>query len=57
MTRGGKADEEERINRNLDREITSRFWAVRARIAWCMVGTAVYHVGGNSSIHSKNLGA
>ena len=39
------------------RAMISRLWAARARIAWCMVGTAVYQVGLASSIQPKNLSA
>ena len=35
----------------------SRLLAARARIAWCIVGTAVYQVGLASSIQAKNLSA
>ena len=37
--------------------ITSAFFEARARIVWCIVGTAVYQVGFASSIQPKNFSA
>src|SRR5438067_2354724 len=57
MTLGGSEAEELRMSRSGFRAITSAFWAARARIAWCIVGTPVYQFGRNASSHSKNLSA
>src|SRR2546426_820902 len=57
MTWGGSADDEERMNRNGERRMISAFVAVPARMAWCIVGTALYHVGRSTSSHSKNRAA
>ena len=57
MTRGGSDADEERMNRSRQRAITSAAPAARSRIAWCIVGTAEYQVGRNSSSHSMNCGA
>src|SRR3989344_2826330 len=54
---GGSDDEDERMKRSGWRAMISRLFAARARIAWCMVGTAVYQVGLASSIQAKNLSA
>jgi hypothetical protein len=57
MTWGGSEAEEDLRKRRGFRAIVSRFLSARARIAWCIVGTAVYQVGRVSSIHEKNLRA
>src|SRR5687767_11925160 len=57
MTCGGKDDEEERTKRSFARATLSGLRGARARIAWCMVGTAVYQLGSASSIHWKNFRA
>ena len=56
-TWGGKEEEDERIKRKGTLAITSRLLAERDKIAWCMVGTAVYQVGLTSSICEKNFKA
>jgi len=45
MTCGGSEAEEDRISRSRARETASALRGARARIAWCMVGTAVYQLG------------
>ena len=55
MTWGGSEAEEERTKRRRPPAITSRLRWARARIIWCMVGTAVYHVGSASFIQPKNF--
>ena len=45
------------MKRSLARAALSALRAARARIAWCMVGTAVYQVGFTSSSHWKNFSA
>ena len=50
-------DDDERIKRSEQSLMTSRFFAARVRIAWCMVGTAVYQVGRASAIQEKNFRA
>ena len=57
MTWGGIDDEDERTNRNGLAPITSRLCEARARMVWCMVGTAVYQVGLASFIQPKNFRA
>src|SRR6058998_275087 len=42
MTCGGRDADEDRMKRSGERAITSRFLSARERIAWCIVGTAVY---------------
>ena len=49
--------DDERMNRRRFAATTSAFFDARLSIAWCMVGTAVYHVGRVSAIHEKNLRA
>src|SRR5690606_40591236 len=51
------ADDDERMKRNGLAAITALLFAARARIAWCIVGTAVYQVGCACSIHAKNFSA
>ena len=53
----GKEADDERMNRNGFSSIV--FWLVtaRVRIAWCMVGTAVYQLGFNASIQEKTFNA
>src|SRR5690606_11716630 len=48
---------EERMKRSFSRATLSVLRGARARIAWCMVGTAVYQVGETSSVHWKNFRA
>ena len=38
-------------------DISGQLLAARARMVWCMVGTAVYQVGLHSFIQPKNLSA
>jgi len=57
MTCAGSDAEEERMKRSLVAAITSRFRSARARIAWCIVGTAVYQVGRTSFIQPKKRSA
>src|SRR5512138_2761191 len=57
MTIGGSADDDERMKRRRLAATASAFFDARERIAWCIVGTAVYHVGFTSAIHPKNLSA
>ncbi len=57
MTCGGSDEEEERTKRSFARATLSGLRGARARIAWCMVGTAVYQLGSASSIHWKNFRA
>ena len=45
MTCGGSDAEEERMKRSAAAATASGFRAARAKIAWCMVGTAVYQLG------------
>ena len=45
MIRSGKAADEDRMNRMERRAMVSRLAGARLRIAWCIVGTAVYQVG------------
>src|SRR5215510_1689743 len=54
MTVGGSADDDERMNRRRWSRSTSAFPGARSRMAWCIVGTPVYHVGRTSAIHEKN---
>ena len=57
ITCDGSEAEEDRRNLNLFRSIISLFrWAL-AKIAWCIVGTAVNHEGEASSNHRKNFNA
>ncbi len=53
MTAGGSGADDERITRN-GRPGVAAPAAMRARIAWCIVGTAVYQVGAVCAIQSKN---
>ena len=53
----GIADDDERMKRSGLAAITALLLAARPRIAWCIVGTAVYQVGRASSIQPKNLSA
>ena len=57
MTWGGIELEELRMKRRGWRAITSAFFDARVRMAWCIVGTAVYQVGRASSIQEKNFSA
>src|SRR5262249_39467603 len=43
--RGGREADEERISRRRLSDSRCRLWRPWAKIAWCMVGTAEYHVG------------
>src|ERR1035441_3010685 len=57
MSDGGSAEEHDRMKRSdLASPVLPGIFA-RATIDWWMVGTAVYQLGRNSSIHSKNFGA
>src|SRR3954462_9561557 len=44
MTCGGSEDDDDLIKRSAQDLMMSTFFAARDRIAWCMVGTAVYQV-------------
>src|SRR5260221_123955 len=57
ITVGGNAEELERMKRSRFAATMSGFLPARARIAWCIVGTAVYQVGCTSDNHPKNLSA
>ena len=57
ITCGGKDAEEERINLSGAASITALLRSARARIAWCIVGTAVYQVGRASLIQLKKRNA
>ena len=57
MTCGGSEAEEERMKRSLVRARISGLRSARGRIAWCMVGTAVYQVGLASSSQWKKRSA
>ena len=57
MTRAGRAADEERMKRSRRASTTSRFRGARARIVWCMVGTAEYQVGFASASQPKTLSA
>src|ERR1041385_3360570 len=57
ITGGGSADDDERMNRSRWFLSASGLLAARRRIAWCIVGTPVYHVGRTSVNHEKNLSA
>jgi hypothetical protein len=46
MTCGGIELEDERMKRSGWRRMMSAFFGARPTMAWCMVGTAVYQVGG-----------
>ena len=52
---GASGDEQDRINRRLVRWIGLGRRVARARMAWCMVGTAVYQVGRKWSSHSMKF--
>src|SRR5580704_14061084 len=55
ITGGGSDADDERTKRNGWRAMISLWRPARVRIAWCMVGTAVYQVGLAASISVKNL--
>jgi len=57
MTCGGSEAELERTKRSRARPTLSALREARARIAWCMVGTAVYQVGFASSSQAKKRSA
>ncbi len=57
ITVGGSGDDDERMNRSRCDRTTSALCGARSRIAWCIVGTPVYHVGRTSPIQAKNLSA
>src|SRR5215471_16502648 len=57
MTCGGMEADDERMKRSGLALMTSTFLGARSKIAWCMVGTAVYQVGWTSLIQEKNLSA
>ena len=55
MIREGRDAEDDRISlRSIEASVVA-FRGARARIAWCMVGTAVYQVGRTSSHQEKNF--
>ena len=56
-TWGGNDAEEERMNRSAERFTIPSFLPALARMAWCMVGTAVYQLGCASSSQAKNFNA
>src|SRR5260221_8387122 len=56
-TCGGSEAEDERMNRSLALRTISPLRAARARIAWCIVGTAVYQLGSTSCSQPKNFSA
>ena len=53
ITCGGMDDDDERMKRNGCAAITSALPDARPRMAWCMVGTAVYQLGLHSRIQAK----
>ena len=53
----GSEAELERMKRRGFDLITAALRSTRDRMAWCMVGTAVYQVGFASSIQEKNFNA
>ncbi len=53
MTWGGSEAELERMRRSFARPMASALRPARARIAWCIVGTAVYQVGAASPSQAK----
>ena len=57
MTCGGSDAEDERMKRSLAALAASALARRRPRIAWCMVGTAVYQVGFTSSSQAKKRSA
>ena len=57
ITWGGNDDDEERINRKAEFITICLFLPALDRIAWCMVGTAVYQLGCVSSNQAKNFNA
>src|SRR5215218_8279180 len=57
MTLGGRAALELRMKRSLAFFAASDCLATRVSTSWCMVGTAEYQVGLNSSTQPKNLNA
>src|ERR1019366_4657559 len=56
-TVGGSADDDERMKRSRLVATVSAFFGARSRIAWCIVGTAVYQVGLTSLSQPKNFSA
>ena len=57
ITGAGREEEEERSSRSRRRATISRLRGLRARIAWCMVGTAVIQVGAVPSSQAKKRSA
>src|SRR5262245_22141251 len=57
ITCGGSDDDDERMKRSGCAAIISALRAARARIAWCIVGTAVYQVAPASFSQPKNFKA
>ena len=55
MTCAGSDADDERRKRRGTFLIVSAFREARARIVWCIVGTAVYQVGRASRIQPKNF--
>src|SRR5262245_25249550 len=52
--RGARGADDERTKRSRESANRSRSWRGWARIAWCIVGTAEYHVGRKSVSHTEN---
>ncbi len=57
MTWAGSDADDDRMKRSLVAASASGLRAARARIAWCIVGTAVYQVGRASQSHWKKRSA
>src|SRR5580704_6868117 len=57
ITCRGIEEDDERRKRSGFAAMTSQFCAARVRMVWCMVGTAVYHVGLASVIQVKKFSA
>src|SRR5690606_38111507 len=57
ITCGGNEEEDERMKRSFTFSMISLLRSARVRIAWCMVGTAVYQVGLASSSQLKKRSA
>src|SRR5436190_13469515 len=57
VTDGGSDADGDLMKRSGLRSMISRFRSARVRIAWCIVGTAVYQVGWASSSQAKKRSA
>ena len=57
VTWAGSDADDDRMKRSLVAASASGLRAARARIAWCIVGTAVYQVGRASQSHWKKRSA